>query len=308
MARPGITQAQVNETADALLRAGERPTIERVRQVLGTGSPNTVVRLLDVWWAELGQRLLEHEAKLALPDAPESVVTAASQLWLTALEAAKIMAVSALAGERDQLAAERQAHIESAQILEAESAQAREQAELAAAARSQVESRFADLERLAATQSAQLLDLQAQRDSVQSDRDALTARVTELQGTSDQIRKDATAERHALENQARLNEDRWMQEVDRGRQEVALLQKTLSRRESEATKLASAIANLEKDNVGARGALERLQSGSTARIEALEKEIERLHVQLRSRDAVVKRTASKRPDKSKAQRSITKPK
>ncbi|WP_291139791.1 DNA-binding protein [Dokdonella sp.] len=232
MARSGITQAQVNEAADALLRAGERPTIERVRQVLGTGSPNTVVRLLEVWWSELGQRLLEHEAKLALPDAPDSVVTAASQLWLTALDAAKTIALSALEGEREQLAAERQAHIESAQILEAESTHAREQAELATAARSQAETRFADLERLAATQSAQLLDLQAQRDAVQSDRDALTSRVSELQGTIEQIRTDATAERHALETQARLNEDRWMQEVDRGRQEVALLQKTLSRRES----------------------------------------------------------------------------
>ena len=307
MARPGITQAQVNETADALLRAGERPTIERVRQVLGTGSPNTVVRLLEVWWAALGQRLQEHEAKLSLPDAPDSVVTAASQLWLTALGAAKTIALSDLAGEREQLAAERQAFIENTLVLEAESTHAREQAELATAARRQVETRFADLERLAATQSAQLLDLQAQRDSVQSDRDALTARVAGLQETSDQIREDATAERHALESQARLNEDRWMQEVDRGRQEVALLQKTLSRRESEATKLASVITNLEKDMVGARGALERVQSGSTARIEALEKEIERLHLQLRSRDAVVKRTASKRPSKPKGQRSVAKP-
>ena len=307
MARPGITQAQVNETADALLRAGERPTIERVRQILGTGSPNTVVRLLEVWWSELGQRLLEHEAKLALPDAPESVVTAASQLWLTALEAAKTIAVSALAGEQEQLAAERQAHIESALILEAESTHAREQAELATAARSQAETRFVDLERLAATQSAQLIDLQAQRDAVQSDRDALRARVSELQGTSDQTRKDATAERHALETQGRLNEDRWMQEVDRGRQDVAQLQKTLARQESEAIKLASIIANLEKDTAVARGAFERLQSGSTARIEALEKEIERLHLQLRSRDAVVKRTASKRPSKPKGQRSVAKP-
>ncbi len=33
MARSGITQAQVNEAADALLRGGERPTIERVSRV-----------------------------------------------------------------------------------------------------------------------------------------------------------------------------------------------------------------------------------------------------------------------------------
>jgi hypothetical protein len=38
------------------LHAGERPTIERVRAVLGTGSPNTLIRLLDIWWAKLGPR------------------------------------------------------------------------------------------------------------------------------------------------------------------------------------------------------------------------------------------------------------
>lgn len=56
MAR-GITEADVLEAADALLARGERPTIERVRQELGRGSPNTVNRHLDVWWTSLAQRV-----------------------------------------------------------------------------------------------------------------------------------------------------------------------------------------------------------------------------------------------------------
>lgn len=48
MAR-GVTQEDVNEAIEVLLRKGERPTIERVRATLGTGSPNTLTRLLDVW-------------------------------------------------------------------------------------------------------------------------------------------------------------------------------------------------------------------------------------------------------------------
>ncbi|TLY49659.1 MAG: hypothetical protein E6K53_12920 [Gammaproteobacteria bacterium] len=47
MAR-GITQDRVNQAADALLARGERPTIEKVRAELGTGSPNTLLRLLEV--------------------------------------------------------------------------------------------------------------------------------------------------------------------------------------------------------------------------------------------------------------------
>lgn len=46
MAR-GITQDQVNRAADAILGAGENPTVEKVRAELGTGSPNTITRMLD---------------------------------------------------------------------------------------------------------------------------------------------------------------------------------------------------------------------------------------------------------------------
>ena len=52
----GITQDQVN-AADAILGTGENPTVEKVRAELGTGSPNTVTRMLDVWRGHLGERL-----------------------------------------------------------------------------------------------------------------------------------------------------------------------------------------------------------------------------------------------------------
>ena len=106
MARSGITQAQVNEAADALLRGGERPTIERVRQALGTGSPNTLVRLLEGWWSDLGRRLDAQAAKIALPDAPEPVVAAASQLWLVAVEHAQGWAKMAIADDVAHAAAQ----------------------------------------------------------------------------------------------------------------------------------------------------------------------------------------------------------
>lgn len=138
------------------------------------------MRLLDAWWAALGQRLATHEAKLALPNAPDAVVAAASQVWLTALAESQSMATNALAAEQATLAQERQTLGERAQALEAAMVEAREQTEAAGAARHQAETRCADLERLAATQSAQLADLQAQRDALQSEREVLSARVNEL--------------------------------------------------------------------------------------------------------------------------------
>ncbi|MBL0041654.1 MAG: DNA-binding protein [Xanthomonadales bacterium] len=103
MARTGVTQEQINATADALLRAGERPTIERVRAELGTGSPNTLIRMLDVYWSELGTRLARVESKLALPDAPADVAAAASKLWELALAAAEAQAKTHLAESSEQL-------------------------------------------------------------------------------------------------------------------------------------------------------------------------------------------------------------
>ena len=80
----GVGARDVHRAADALLREGERPTIEKVRAKLGTGSPNTINPLLDAWWHTLSQRLDAGPA--ALHRLPESVVLAAEALWMHALE------------------------------------------------------------------------------------------------------------------------------------------------------------------------------------------------------------------------------
>ncbi len=72
MAR-GITESDVHAAADALVAGGERPTVERIRVHLGTGSPNTVVRWLETWWRKLGGRLAAQQAKLDLRVGRESL-------------------------------------------------------------------------------------------------------------------------------------------------------------------------------------------------------------------------------------------
>ncbi len=53
----GITESDVNTAADELVAKGERPTVDRIRAHLRTGSPNTVTRWLETWWNRLGTRL-----------------------------------------------------------------------------------------------------------------------------------------------------------------------------------------------------------------------------------------------------------
>lgn len=75
MAR-GITEEEVHQAADAIVGRGERPTIERIRAELGRGSPNTVNRHLDAWWAQLSKRLAPQA-----DDLPGEIVDLARRIW-----------------------------------------------------------------------------------------------------------------------------------------------------------------------------------------------------------------------------------
>jgi hypothetical protein len=83
----GVTGRDVELAADALLRDGERPTIERVRERIGRGSPNTINPLLDAWWQRLAARL--DAGPPALHRLPETVAHVAEALWMQALDEAR---------------------------------------------------------------------------------------------------------------------------------------------------------------------------------------------------------------------------
>jgi len=81
----GITQDEVWKACDALLLEGARPTIERVRQKLGRGSPNTVSPMLETWFKHLGGRIADPGAFAAPADIPDPVLQAAKHFWEAAL-------------------------------------------------------------------------------------------------------------------------------------------------------------------------------------------------------------------------------
>lgn len=85
----GISAADVARACDALLLAGERPTIERVRQHLGTGSPNTVGPHLDAWFKSLGPRIVNPAGFAAQEAIPDAVQEAAKSLWDCAVAEAR---------------------------------------------------------------------------------------------------------------------------------------------------------------------------------------------------------------------------
>lgn len=77
----GITEIDVWKACDALLLEGARPTIERVRQKIGSGSPNTVSVHLETWFKHLGGRIKDPGAFAAPLDVPDPIQQAAKHFW-----------------------------------------------------------------------------------------------------------------------------------------------------------------------------------------------------------------------------------
>jgi predicted nucleic acid-binding Zn-ribbon protein len=81
----GVQRQDVWDAADAVLLQGDKPTIERVRQHIGSGSPNTVGPHLEQWFRHLGRRINDPGTFATPHGVPDPVLQAAQHLWETAL-------------------------------------------------------------------------------------------------------------------------------------------------------------------------------------------------------------------------------
>lgn len=260
--RIGITQEQVNGAADALIAAGERPTVERVRAALGTGSPNTVTRMLDRWRESLAERM---QGLIRLPQVPVEAGQAFAALWRVAVAHATSQVEASLEQERRDLHVERTSLAEERESLGTEVREARSTVQDAEQARGIAELRLVDLQRLADQQTTQLEELTRDRNCWQ------------LRSEQSEQALNACQHRRASEQQAqtahvRAVEDRAHAEVDRAREEAKSLQATLRRRERE---LADGIDRLEATLASARAA-ERMSAERGARASALEEQLARM--------------------------------
>jgi len=250
----GITEAQVHAAADTLLAGGERPTVDRLRAQLGTGSPNTVTRWLDTWWRGLGARLQAQQCKVALPEAPAGVVAAASQLWEQALGAAQAVTDNASAAERQALAEARAALDGERSALAATATQQQARVEQAEAAAALHAVRLSEAQRMIEQQAAQLADLSQQRDALQQRVQTLGQQIADSDARLHAQAAAATAEREAHRAHTRAVEDRAHQEIDRARQDGKELKQQIAtfQREHRAAQVALVAAHREAGEQRAR--------------------------------------------------------
>lgn len=236
----GVQQEDVWTAADALIAQGLRPTIERVRQKIGRGSPNTVSPMLEGWFATLGARLgVNGEKKATTGDElPAPVRQAVSKLWDTALRTAQEVADHALMQAQQTLANEsasielRDADLASREQLLKERQGAMDEA--LQVARGQIADLTSRLEQ------AHVMSIR--RDG---EMEALQLRLADLdkQRMSDQRRGEEEArgyadERRRLQEHATTTERRLMTELDRERQEAKRFKSKLN----EAEQCADAVA------------------------------------------------------------------
>lgn len=306
MAR-GVTQEQVNGAADAILGAGENPTVEKVRVELGTGSPNTITRMLDAWRSQLGERLRQLSA---LPEMPGSVGQAMIELWRLATEQASHMLESRFANERSaletaqaQLAKERENWETRLQAADTNVAQARAARDLAEHACGNLDSQLQDSHALRA-------DLVQQRNRLQDQFDQQSGQVQTLRTQLDEKQSELRTERERQEAHIRAVEDRAHQEIDRARQDARQWQQR-----HEATERAhrDAVTALQKRHDAAVEQMRRLEQDAarqTGQIVALEKALSDAYStaaikQKGSKPASLKGTAKRGQAKKAATRKRT---
>ena len=258
----GITQEQVSAAADALVAAGDKPTVEKIRQALGTGSPNTVSRMLDIWRGALATRLGQ---VLALPEVPGEVGQAFAEVWRLAMAQAGSLAQAALAHEQNTLLAAQSSLTQERKLWDIAIAEAQAQAQNADQGREVAETRLADVQRLVEQQAGQLTELLQQRDGLQQ-------RVEQLAEALDSHQSAVAVERETQAAHVRAVEDRAHAEIDRAREETKTLQATLRQKERDTSAVA---ARLEKAEASARAA-EHLATEHGARAIVLEQQLARM--------------------------------
>ena len=257
MAR-GITEDEVWKACDALLLEGARPTIERVRQKLGRGSPNTVSPMLETWFKHLGTRIKDPGAFAAPPASPDPVQQAAQHLWEVAQAEARRDLDDRLREGLALAAANVEAEKERAAISEA----------AAFSAVSKATHLQAEIEDLRAALDAERNALLATRAQLE----AAQYRVVDLQTGLSAVRQDVEAERARADLAIAAADERSAGAERRATLEIERERGLRAKEEKAATAIARKFEQALKDQISAteqlhaaEGRLSQLQEQAARR-------------------------------------------
>ena len=297
MARSGIRYEEVRDAAETLLGRGLNPTIQRVRELLGTGSNTTISEHLKSW-----QQQLADAPKIVLPPTvPEAVMTALDAFWKIAVQHAEAAfeeqrATAALAvAEAEQL---RNIALVDQRQAQAEAAEFRQQLETArTAARDLTDRLLVEQERRANAETV----IQAAEDRARTAaalvveiRAETEARIARMDATLQQQRADS--ERQRTEAQQRLaderqrnetNEARFMQLLDRERTERTAEQQTFAAERQDRQRRETTLAHQLEDTQRECGELQHNLARTQERLNQSTETLESLQATLQERETQI---------------------
>lgn len=262
--RTGVTIEDITGAADRMLAAGERPTVEGVRNLLGTGSPATVNALLKQYYKTLPERLT----------LPAPIASAAAQMYKTILMTAKedldrreAEQQAALRHEREQVQADKVA-------FEAERTSLSTQLSAATTELSSLQERHQRLER-------QLIEFQQEAAAQARNASAAEARATSSNEERERMARKYQEEINQLRERHDANERHWFAQIEdlktvnkrlatEKEKEQAGAARRLADAEAKILEQGGEIADLRKDGIRLNADLAREQRGRAAADSALQ--------------------------------------
>lgn len=297
MARSGIQYSDVQQAIDTLLARGDTPSVQRIREVLGTGSFTTISEHFRSW-------RIEREQNRDVPPpkgVPEVIVNVVSELWREAQEvanqtlvhyreeanrqvesaqqeAAEARQLAANAEQRESALAEHLRHTE--QRLEtlnrelaasqANEHQWQQQAEKAIQDAKQYQQLFTKAEHDMAALKERFAEEQLKQQTAWEQRLAQEEQRNEaaegkLMALLDTLRQERAQEEKALQKRLQQTEQR----ADNLAKELQLKKETLQHYQLDNSSLQQRIDELERINISLQEQKASLQSELTTATQAL---------------------------------------
>ncbi len=238
MTRPGLNYETVKRTSLTLLSQGIAPSVQKIREVLGTGSNTTIAEHLKNWRDEYAKKTIHH-----LPtNMPQELISVFEVLWQTAMEQAQNQLVEhkQAVDNKREIALKMQQYSEKAiAVLKQQMAEIGTKLEYETTEKQKLSVELAVLnERLEKQQGIITAQKQQYEDRLQrvyEEKDNITTQSCQLQNElkilQEKIALQAEQQQKLVAHQNALHEqseNRWLKLIDQAKQETKDANKKLN--------------------------------------------------------------------------------
>lgn len=256
MARAGVSYHEVAQTADALQDAGFEPTIDRVRERLGTGSKSTLAPLLKRWKAQRDTAVAGQGLPSDLLQAVKGLHVQMQQSATQQIEAARQEFATAEAALRQQVV---DSHQELSKLQQRHQALDTEHTSLREAHQHLIDEHHRE-RAVAAAQGAELAEVRARLGEAQSTVIDLKQELRQARAQSDHYQQTVAEERRHERERVQQMQAEW--QAAREDWNRRLTSETAARQAAEVKvqQQDARYRQLEKNHVELQGELEQRRS------------------------------------------------